>query len=345
MMRILKPGALSQLQDLGRYGHQRFGVPVNGVMDEWSHRLANILVGNAESVATLECTLTGPVLRFTHDRLIALSGADMQASVDGMAVPLNQPVLIRGGATLHCAERRRGARAYLAVRGGFDVPEVMGSRSTFARGGFGGFHGRPLAKGDSLPLGHADDGYPGATRLLVQCGTPFVSAAQFRVPACEGSLDALRVVPGPQWEAFTNESRNAFTEAVFEISNQSDRMGYRLQGPRLGLQRPLEMVSEAVSFGTVQVPPDGNPIILMADRQSAGGYPKIAYVASVDLPHLAQAMPGDRLRFATITLAEAQALYLAREQALAALREAVARAMRPVPAVDPRPVVLATESA
>jgi biotin-dependent carboxylase-like uncharacterized protein len=344
MIRVLKAGALSQLQDLGRYGQQRFGVPVNGVMDEWSHRLANILVGNPESAATLECTLTGPVLAFARDRLIALSGADMQATVDGMAVPLNQPVLIRGGATLRFSERRRGARAYMAVRGGFDVPEVMGSRSTFVRGGFGGFRGRPLAKDDRLPLGDADNGYPGATRLLVQCGTPFVSAALFALPSRDGALDALRVMQGPQWDAFTDEARTAFREGVFEITNQSDRMGYRLQGPRLALAQPLEMVSEAVSFGTVQVPPDGNPIVLMADRQSAGGYPKIGYVASVDLPCLAQAMPGDRLRFATITLAEAQALYLAREQALAALREAVARAMQAAPAAGPRISALTTQS-
>lgn len=331
MIRVLKPGALSQLQDLGRYGQQRYGVPVNGVMDEWSHRLANVLVGNPEDQATLECTLTGPTLRFTRDRLIALSGADMQARIDGMPVPLDQPLLVRGGATLACGERRRGARLYLAVRGGFDVPAVMGSRSTFLRGGYGGFQGRALARGDRLPLQPADTGYPGATRLLVQCGTPFVSAAQFAIAAPDGDAGILRVVPGPQWQAFTAQARQAFVEQPFQIDNRSDRMGYRLAGPRLMLAQPLEMVSEAVSFGTVQVPPDGNPIVLMADRQSAGGYPKIAYVASVDLPRLAQALPGDTVRFAPITLAQAQALYLQREDRLAELRALVARAMQAAP--------------
>jgi biotin-dependent carboxylase-like uncharacterized protein len=333
MIRVLKAGALSQLQDLGRYGHQRYGVPVNGVMDEWSHRIANILVGNPDDTATLECTLTGPVLRFSQDRLIALSGADMRASVDDADAPLNQPLLLRAGATLHFGERRRGARVYVAVRGGFDVPPVMGSRSTFIRGGFGGFQGRALVKGDRLGLYETDTGYPGARRLLVQCGTPFVSAAQFDLPSRDGALDALRVMAGPQWQAFTDEAATAFQEGTFLIDSRSDRMGYRLDGPRLSLAQPLEMVSEAVSFGTVQVPPDGNPIILMADRQSAGGYPKIAHVASVDLPVLAQAMPGDRVRFTLVTLAEAQTLYLAREDALGGLREQVTRAMQTPPPV------------
>jgi biotin-dependent carboxylase-like uncharacterized protein len=340
MIHVLKPGALSQLQDLGRYGHQRYGVPVNGAMDEWSHRIANILVGNPEDCATLECALTGPVLRFASDRLIALSGADMRASVDDMPAPPNQPLLVRGGATLRFGERRSGARLYLAVRGGFDVPPVMGSRSTFIRGAYGGFQGRALARDDRLPLCPADTGYPGATRLLVQCGTAFVSAGLFDLPAAEGALEALRVMAGPQWETFTDEARTAFSEQDFHIGNASDRMGYRLRGPRLSLSRPLEMVSEAVSFGTVQVPPDGDPIILMADRQSAGGYPKIAYVASVDLPLLAQAMPGDMVRFRMISLEQAQAAYLSREASLAALRVQVAQAMRP--AATPATVVVPT---
>lgn len=329
MIRVLKPGALSQLQDLGRYGHQRYGIPVNGVMDEWSHRLANILVGNPDDTATLECTLTGPTLRFMRDRLIALSGADIQARIDDMPVPLNQPLLVRGGATLAFGERRRGARVYLAVRGGFDVPVVMDSRSTFLRGGYGGFRGRALARDDRLPLCPADAGYPGATRLLVQCGSTFVSAARFDLPAAGGALDALRAMPGPQWDVFTEAARTVFREQAFEIDHRSDRMGYRLRGAGLALSRPLEMVSEAVSFGTVQVPPDGNPIVLMADRQSAGGYPKIAYVASVDLPLLAQALPGDRVGFDMVTLEQAQGWYLEREASLAALRETVAQAMRP----------------
>jgi biotin-dependent carboxylase-like uncharacterized protein len=334
MIRVLKAGALSQLQDLGRYGYQRYGVPVNGVMDEWSHRIANILVGNDEAVATLECTLTGPELRFEHDSLIALCGADLQARVDGEPVPLGQPLLLRAGATLGFGERRRGARVYLAIRGGFDVPVVMGSASTFARGGFGGLHGRALVKGDRLPLGAAHGhGYPRALRLLVQCGTSFVTAAAFDIPAPAASLDSLRFVEGPQWQAFTPAARATFTEQPFEISTQSDRMGYRLRGAALALAEPLEMISEAVSFGTVQVPPDGNPIILMADRQSAGGYPKIGYVAGVDLPLLAQAMPGEQLRFTPIGLDQAQALYLEREAMLARLREQVELSMRGGPAL------------
>lgn len=336
MIRVLKPGALTQLQDLGRYGYQRYGVPVNGVMDEWSHRVANILVGNDETVATLECTLTGPTLQFQDERLIALCGADMRASVDGVLLPLNEPVLLRRGATLTFGECRRGARLYLAVRGGFDVEPVMGSTSTFARGNFGGFAGRPLAKGDRLPLRTANPGYPKARRLLVQCGTPFVSAAVFDLPAraTPQEPDAVRAMRGPQWQAFTDAAREAFVSTPFTVDTQSDRMGYRMRGEVLKLTQPLEMISEATAFGTVQVPPDGNPIVLMADRQSAGGYPKIAYVASVDLPLLAQALPGATLRFAIVEMEEAQALYLARVAELAALREQVRAAMA-VPVATP----------
>ncbi|MFC4274887.1 5-oxoprolinase subunit C family protein [Achromobacter aloeverae] len=333
MIRVLKPGALTQLQDLGRYGFQRYGVPVNGVMDEWSHRVANILVGNDEAMATLECTLTGPMLQFQEERLIALCGADMRASIDGVPAPLNEPILLRRGATLAFGECRRGARLYLAVRGGFDAEPVMGSASTFPRGGFGGFAGRALAKGDRLPLRAADPGYPRARRLLVQSGTPFVSAALFDVPAPEAA-EAVRAMRGPQWDAFTDEARTAFVSVPFTVDAQSDRMGYRLRGETLKLAQPLEMISEATAFGTVQVPPDGNPIVLMADRQSAGGYPKIAYVATVDLPRLAQALPGTALRFAIVEMEEAQALYLARAAELAALREQVRAAMQP-PAVAP----------
>ncbi|OZI30363.1 hypothetical protein CAL29_20215 [Bordetella genomosp. 10] len=328
MIRVLKPGALTQLQDLGRYGYQRYGVPVNGVMDEWAHRVANILVGNDETVATLECTLAGPVLEFREERLIALCGADMRASLDGLPAPLNEPLLVRRGAVLAFGECRRGARLYLAVRGGFDVEPVMGSASTFARGGFGGFVGRALAKGDRLPLRAADPGYPRARRLLVQSGTPFVSAALFDLPPRE-TPEAVRAMRGPQWQAFTEDARAAFTSTPFTVDTQSDRMGYRLRGEVLKLEQPLEMISEATAFGTVQVPPDGNPIVLMADRQSAGGYPKIAYVATVDLPVLAQALPGAALRFAIVEMEEAQALYLAQAAELAALRERVRAAMSP----------------
>jgi len=321
VMRVIKPGPLSTLQDLGRAGYQQFGVPVNGVMDSDAHRRANALVGNAPDAATLECTLQGPVLRFDRDTLIALTGGDLDARVDDLSVPRDCAVLLRAGVTLHFGARRTGARAYVAVSGGFDVPTVMGSRSTFVRAGYGGFEGRALQRDDRVPTATPAVPYRGLTRLMVQAGVPFAAAPVVPWPMAdaapdEGRADAnatLRVVAGPQWQAFTPTSQTAFAELGYRIDSRSDRMGYRLAGEPLALAAPLEMISEGTPFGTVQVPPDGQPIVLMADRQTAGGYPKIAYVASVDLPHLAQAMPEDVVRFQVVSLGHAQ--HLAQQRA------------------------------
>lgn len=331
MMVVDHPGMFSVVQDLGRYGHQRYGVPVNGVMDEWSHRVANALVGNPANAATLECTLTGPTLRFSHDALIALCGADMRATAGERAAPMNRAVLLRRGVPLIFGERRQGARTYLAVRGGFGTAPVLNSRSTYVRGGFGGFEGRALRKGDQVPVDASDTGGLALERRLLQSGLPFVAAAAVDAAAPASSLDEIRFIPGPQWAAFTPAARRAFVGQAFSITNQSDRMGYRLDGPALPLKAPLEMISEAVNFGTVQVPPSGQPIVLMADRQSAGGYPKIAYVASADLPTLAQAVPGDTLRFKAITQDEAEQLYRDVEDQLALVQATAAQAIAPNP--------------
>jgi len=325
-LQVLKAGALSTLQDLGRYGYQRYGVPVSGVMDEWSHRLANLLVGNAESEATLECTLTGPSLGFGRTHLIALCGADLSPTIGGVAVPQGRPVRVPAGARLDFGERKSGARVYLGIGGGFLAAPVMQSNSTFLRGGFGGFHGRALRKADVLDIGasHAERLYPQLDQLLDAMGTPFAAPAWSVIPPrAIGSPQPLRVMAGPQWDAFGKEAQSLFCNTPFRITPQSDRMGYRLEGARLALRKPLEMISEAVGFGTIQIPPDGNPIILMADRQTTGGYPKIADVASVDLPLLAQMLPSECLCFSVISLEAAQQLRHEREQELQRLRHSI----------------------
>jgi biotin-dependent carboxylase-like uncharacterized protein len=314
LMQVDQPGMFSLVQDLGRYGWQRYGVPVNGPMDEHAHRIANALVGNADDAAVLECTLTGPTVRFTRNTLIAITGADMVVTADGRRVPMNRAVMLRNGVVLAFGERRRGARAYLAVRGGLDTERVMGSRSTFVRGGYGGVDGRPLRRGDRVPVGSPGDAMLVLERLLVQSGLPFVEAGAVALPAVDG-VASIRVTRGPQWRRFSMAARQAFLRDGFTISSQSDRMGYRLEGPALALTQPLEMISEACDAGTVQVPPSGQPIVLMADRQSAGGYPKIAYVVSADLPQLAQAMPGDTLHFAPVSLRRAEQAAMRFEQA------------------------------
>jgi len=326
---VIKAGALSTLQDLGRFGYQRYGVIVDGVMDEWSHRVANILVGNPETEATLEMTLIGPSLRFDDAALIAICGADLSPRIGEHDVPMDRPVLLRAGSQLEFGRRRSGCRAYLAIHGGYDVAPVMDSKSTYLRGGFGGLQGRAIRKDDMIAIGQSDatSHHRSLMRLFRTRDDPF-SAPTFalvtRSVPDESTAQPVRVVAGPQWDGFATAMQQAFLDSEFAITPNSDRMGYRLQGAKLVPRETIEMISEGVSFGTVQVPPDGNPIILMADCQTTGGYPKIAQVASVDLPLLAQMMPGQRVRFERISLDEAQRLYHARLQDFAQVSLSVA---------------------
>jgi len=327
---VIKPGALSTLQDLGRFGYQRYGVIVDGVMDEWSHRVANILVGNPESEATLEMTLIGPSLRFDDTALIAICGADLSPRAGEREVPMDAPVLLRAGTRLEFGRRRSGCRAYLAVNGGYAVASVMESKSTYLRGGFGGFQGRALQKDDTIAIGRSEatNHYRSLTRMLGANDDPF-SAPPFDVMTRSArdasAAPSVRVVAGPQWHGFTDAAQRQFLDSEFVVTPNSDRMGYRLQGAKLAPREAIEMISEGVSFGTVQVPQDGNPIILMADCQTIGGYPKIAQVASVDLPLLAQMIPGQTVRFALTSLDEAQRLYLARQHDFAQILQSLSQ--------------------
>jgi len=321
-IQVVKPGALSTLQDLGRFGYQRYGVIVDGAMDEWAHRVANLLVGNRETEATLEITLIGPSLAFDESAVIAICGADLSPRIGDRDVPMDRPIRLRAGAVLEFGRRRAGCRAYLAVQGGYAVMPVMGSKSTYLRGGFGGFEGRALRKGDTIAIGAAtDDSLARAIRdddaLFVASATPSIA----RTRSTGAEIQSVRVVRGPQWPLFADAAQHAFTAAEFVLTPSSDRMGYRLEGAKLATREPIEMISEGVSFGTIQVPSDGNPIILMADCQTTGGYPKIAQAASVDLPLLAQMMPGERMRFELIPVDVAQQLYLEREREFGRIRE------------------------
>lgn len=310
-IQVLKPGVQSQLQDLGRFGFQDLGVPVCGAMDEWSHRLANLLAGNALDEATLEMVLMGPSLVFDTATQIAITGADLSPRLDGEPVAMHERISVAAGSQLDFGRRVSGLRAYLAVRGGFAVAPVMGSRSTYVRGGFGGFEGRALRKGDVLPIAEAEPALP-APRL----------ALPSRLPSADpGAVATVRVVTGEHWARFPAETQALFTEAIYKINPQSDRMGYRLDGPALQRGDNVELISEAMSFGTIQVPADGLPIVLMAERHSAGGYLKIAHVISVDLPLMAQLAPQQQLRFECVDLPAAHTLYLQREHQLAQLRE------------------------
>jgi antagonist of KipI len=308
---VIKPGALSTFQDLGRVGHQHLGIPVNGVMDERAHRLANALVGNAPTVPTLEITLMGPTLRFHEKATIAFCGGNLDCQLDGQPLFSDCSLGVPAGCEISFGTRHAGLRTYFAVRGGFSIEPVMGSASTFARGGYGGHAGRPLKKGDMLFTQES----------FACCSVSLSPETVFSEDVLLSNDAPIRITPGREWRYFTADARRALERETYQITAQSDRMGYRLQGPALSLVAPREVVSEAVGFGAIQVPADGQPIILMADRQTTGGYPKIAHVCAVDLPRLAQRIPGDDVRFERVDLAEAQRLFLSQERSFAQLAQ------------------------
>ena len=308
IIEVVDGGMLTTVQDLGRYGYQRYGVPTSGAMDLFSLRAANRLVGNPDEAAGLEMTLVGPRLRFVAPATIAVTGADLGARLDGAALPTWQSVLLEPGAELWFAGPQSGVRAYLAVAGGVDVPLVLGSRSTYTRSRIGGLEGRKLQAGDVLHI-------PG--------GRPVLLGGTLHLPAPHrpvwGHAHALRVVLGPQDDRFTAAGIKTFLASTYTVGPQSDRMGYRLSGPRIEHLRGPDIISDGTPFGAVQVAGDGVPIVLMADRGTAGGYTKIATVIGPDIPTLAQAVPGDTVTFESVGLAEAYAAVHEQEERLAAI--------------------------
>ncbi len=324
---VERPGLLTSLQDLGRFGRQHLGVPVNGVMDEVSHRVANWLVGNEGDDASLELTISGPTLRAQTDVVIAVCGADMGGKVDGVRLPQWRPVRIHAGARIEFGRAALGARAYLAVAAGFDIDAIMGSRSTALRGGYGGIRGRALRKGDALPLRSVEEAHTARwVRLLARAqhgiSYPNWSVTRVNAPGVEAP-QTIRVVPGRHWQAFPVAAREQFAGTEYRVSPDSDRMGFRLDGPPIEARKSGMVASEAVPMGAIQVPHGGQPIVLMADRQTTGGYPVIAVVASADLTLMAQLGPRDRLRFELISLADSYRLLLARERELTKIHEAL----------------------
>jgi len=316
---VLRPGLASTFQDCGRHGYQHLGMPVGGAMDQRAHQLANLIAGNERDLATLEVTLMGPALRFDAPACIALAGADLGPQINGRSAPMGRPLVMRAGDILSFGARRNGMRCYIAWHGGIALPEVLGSQSTYLRGGLGGFQGRVLRKDDVLPLNTPlNDQKQDALARDLQKMAIYLSASL----ACN-PRPRLRVMRGPQTGLFTDQALAALFSGEYRIANESDRMGYRLAGPALPVRENRQLLSEGATFGTIQVPSDGLPIVLMADRQSIGGYPKIGHVASVDLPQLAQCMPGEMLRFEEIGQAQAQQLDNLREHALAGLRDSL----------------------
>lgn len=321
---VERSSALASLRDLGRPGTQHLGLGPGGATDPFSHRVANLLVGNGPEAATLEAALAGPVLRFTAPTLAALCGGDLCATLDGVPVPLWRPLWIRPGARLAFGGARAGARAYLAVAGGFLTEQVLGSRSPGPGLGL-----RAPAAGEELPVGPQPGLYP-RLRLALGAGAPFAAPpwfAPFHRDLDLGRPALLRLLPGPQLEALDPPSLETLFAGVFTVGARSDGMGLRLDGPRLALERPLELVSAPVATGTLQLPPGGSPILLLAGRQTTGGYPRLGEVATVDHPAAAQLRAGEALRLRPCGPGEALARLREREARLRALEEGLRRRM------------------
>jgi antagonist of KipI len=294
-VRVLRPGLLTTLQDRGRHGFQRVGLCPGGAMDRVSLSLANALVGNAPDDAALEITVIGPELLFEEDTLIALCGAEFQGGF-----PQNRPVLARQGTKLNVGRATRGARAYIAVAGGFAVDPVLGSRSTYLPGHFGGFEGRALKHGDVLPLRDSGAVERFSAFKKTKDGTVRWSAPPLTLPDREPIL--VHVIEGQHFASFDANSQRAFFDTVWRVAPDSNRMGFRLSGPPLGRPQAEEILSGPTCLGSVQVPPSGVPIALMADHQTTGGYPRIAEIASADVARLAQLAPGGKVHFAKCSL-------------------------------------------
>lgn len=300
-MKVIAPGPLSTVQDAGRFGYMSTGFSPNGAMDPTAMGVANLLVGNLPGEGVIEMTLMGMSVTFDGTAVVALTGADMQPFLnDGEApLPLYTAFEVHKGDVLKMGAAQKGMRGYLAVSGGFDLPRVMGSMSTNLKCGLGGFQGRKLKAGDVLPLRQTVDiAMTGQRRTAPENDYP--------------KKATVRVVLGPQEDYFTQKGIDTFLGSWYTVSGQSDRMGVRLEGMKIENKNGVDIISDGIATGAVQIPASGTPIIMMADRQTTGGYAKLATVISADLRLMAQAAPGTKLRF--VAVSEKEAVRLKKEE-------------------------------
>ena len=324
MITVLQPGVYTTIQDAGRIGYQRFGVPVAGAMDPFSYRLANLLIGNSPDAAVLEMTAMGPSLCFEQDTVFALAGADFSPKLNGSPIRPIGAGFAPAGSVLTLGTAQNGFRGYLAVPGGFDGEQVMGSRSTYTKAGLGGLNGRALRKGDVLRILEPQRPVPAHLEMRY--------ALMENMPFYRENTDApamVRVVLGPQDGYFSREGLNAFFSETYTVTGESDRMGYRLEGPSIPRAEGMEgnILSDGVAFGSIQVPDSQKPIVMMADRQTTGGYPKLGTVISADLCRMAQLRAGDTVRFSQVSLQQAQEALLEQRHFLASLERLFADRM------------------
>ncbi|MNJ91453.1 KipI antagonist [compost metagenome] len=311
-IKVIKGGLLTTVQDLGRKGYRKDGIIVSGAMDTLALEIGNLLLGNDTTEAGLECTLLGPKLLFETGQLVAITGGNLNPMVDDKPVKMWRPVFIPKGAVLSFGSAEAGCRCYLTVSGGFDLPKVLGSHSTYLKAGFGGYKGRALKNEDELSFKKAYE--PKGAVFNWSIGLQLYP---------EFNDNEIRVMKGPEYELFTGQSAGDLFNAYYMITKEADRMGYRLEGPALLLTEPKEMLSSAVTFGTIQVTSNGSAILLMADHQTTGGYPRVLQVITADLTKLAQMRSGQQIRFKLVTLAEAREAMLHIEMQLKQLKQTI----------------------
>lgn len=310
-IRMITPGLLTTVQDLGRTGYQRMGISPSGAMDRKALKIANILAGNQPGEGALEMTMTGATIEFTEPDVVAVTGGNFTPEINGAPAPMYAAFPVRAGDTLAFGPAKSGCRSYLAFAGGLDVPVVMGSKSTNLKCKIGGFEGRKLKAGDEIPFfapcsslenmqkRHAEHHDPSETEVTV------------------------RVVLGPQSDAFTDAGIETFLTEAWTVTNRSDRMGCTLEGTPVEYRSKVDIISDGIPFGAVQIPSGGKPIVMLSDRQTTGGYAKIATVISSDLPLFVQRRPGNKVHFKKISMREAQRISELEEKEIRELRRSL----------------------
>lgn len=291
-VKILNKGLLTSIQDLGRQGYQRYGVPISGVMDEYSHKIANMLVGNTLAEATVEVTMLGPKIKFLDQQKIAITGANLQPKINNQTVDMWQTITVKPEDILSFGGLKTGLRAYIAFAGGFEIEKPMGSKSYYSRADLG----TKIENKQTLKV-------KGSTKNIKRI------LDQKYIPQMKNTIEC-RVVLGPQDDYFSKEAVEHFFESDYKVTNDSDRMGYRLEGNKIEHKETPDIISDGLGKGAIQIPGNGQPIIMMSDAQTTGGYTKIGYVIKNDLNKLSQLKPGDQIKFRKISIEKAQEEYI-----------------------------------
>lgn len=312
-IKIIKQGVLATLQDGGRNGFRSMGIGHGGAMDIFAMAVSNFLVGNYEAAAVLEINFPGPEILFQQNAIISLAGADLSASVNDESLPLWRPFFVKKDSLLKFRKPVYGAWTYLAVQGGWQSDKWLGSYGTHLQVAAGGHSGRSLMKGDTILF--KENNFSLTGDKLLNWHISHNETERIYQPA-----NTIRCIKSIEWDLLSEASKQHFEKNAFEITSQSDRMGYRLSSEPLLSEQPAELISSAVDAGTVQLLPDGNAIVLMADHQTTGGYPRIASVIKADLPKLSQVRPGQKISFKTTTVTDAENALISMEQVLTEIK-------------------------